>query len=821
MEQLLEALSLDGYTAKRETLAADIYGARLTRRGFVKAGGMMMVGFGLLRGGVARAAARADGNAFDVSLPQSWIEIRPDNTVLYRTGKSDFGQGTIYTAYRQLIADELDITFESITTVVTADTDTTPEGGGTFGLLGEGTPNIRKAAAYTRQALLQLASQKLSVPKEQLKTVDGVVYGSGKQVSYGDLVKEQSLQLTIPVTGDLTSIFGLRITGNPPLKPVSEMKVVGKSYKNSIVSSKVKAEELWVTNVKLPGMLHARVVHPTTLGSHLVEAGEVDKSKFPNTQLVVKGDLVAVVAPTQWEAVQASWQVAAATKWTEWKGLPGKEKVYEHLRNDSDWKAAPVAAGRKNKGTTAPALKKSSKKLEATYRLPYWKHAPIGPTLAVADYKPDGSVTVHTHTQNSQALRGQIAMMLGTTVNNVVVKTYPGAGHYGRSNGGNAGAEDEAVILSKELGKPVRVQWMRNDEMQWSTQSPVAFADVRVGLDADGAITAYEIDHFMPAGQDDRMIGAVIAGLPTMDAPSEKGKMLDSIRNGISDQWLYETVPNLVERAHGTYQVGQKKSPMAIGLRDHSMRTPGQFQQNFPREMAISEAAALAGADPLQFRIHHAKDERLLTVLKRLKEESGWQVRTTAVSAETSGVVRGHGVSAMLRSGTYWGCACEVLVNLETGWVKVDKYTIVLDPGIVVNPEQLKRQVEGGAMMGLSIALHEEVPFNESAITAANWLSYPILTMAEIPEFKVVLLHHPEVGTMGQGSEAANALGASAIASAVFDATGKPMRQLPLRPEYVKKMLAGDSEINRIPPLHEDSNQNAVPQSGPPAASKV
>jgi CO/xanthine dehydrogenase Mo-binding subunit len=821
MEQLLEALSLDGYASKPETLAAEIYGAKLTRRGFVKAGGMMIVGFGLLRGGVARAAARADGNAFDVSLPQSWIEIRPDNTVLYRTGKSDFGQGTIYTAYRQLIADELDITFESITTIVTADTDTTPEGGGTFGLLGEGTPNIRKAAAYTKQALLQLASEKLGVPKEQLKTVDGVVYGRGEQVSYGDLVKEQSLQLTIPVTGDLTSIFGLRITGDPPLKPVSEMKVVGKSYKNSIISSKVKADELWVTNVKLPGMLHARVVHPTTLGSHLVEAGEVDKSKFPNTQLVVKGDLVAVVAPTQWEAVQASWQVAAATKWTEWKGLPGKEKVYEYLRNDSDWKVTPIAAGLKNKGTTAPALKKSSKKLEATYRLPYWKHAPIGPTLAVADYKPDGSVTVHTHTQNAQALRGQIALMLGTTVSNVVVKTYPGAGHYGRSNGGNAGAEDEAVILSKELGKPVRVQWMRNDEMQWSTQSPVAFADVRVGLNADGAITAYEIDHFMPAGQDDRMIGAVIAGLPTMDAPSEKGKMLDSIRNGISDQWLYETVPNLVERAHGTYQVGQKKSPMAIGLRDHSMRTPGQFQQNFPREMAISEAATLAGADPIQFRIDHAKDERLLTVLKRLKEESGWQVRTTAASAETPGVVRGHGVSAMLRSGTYWGCACEVLVNLETGLVKVDKYTIVLDPGIVVNPEQLKRQVEGGAMMGLSIALHEEVPFNESAITAANWLLYPILTMAEIPEFKVVLLHHPEVGTMGQGSEAANALGASAIASAVFDGTGKPMRQLPLRPEYVKKMLAGDAEINRIPPRHDDFNQNALPQSGPPAASKV
>ena len=545
-------------------------------------------------------------------------------------------------------------------------------------------------------------------------------------------------------------------------------------------------------------------------------------TKFPNTQLIVKGDLVAVVAPTEWEAIQASWQVAGDTKWTEWKGLPGKDKVYDHLRDESDWKAAPVAKGRKNTGDTKAAMDTSAKKLEATYRLPYWKHAPIGPTLALADYKTDGSVTVHTHTQNAQALRGQIAMMLGTSINNVVVKTYSGAGHYGRSNGGNAGAEDEAVILSKELGKPVRVQWMRNDEMQWSTQSPVAFADVRIAVGTDGKISAYEIDHFMPAGQDDRMIGAVIAGLPTMAAPSEKGRMLNTIANGPSDQWLYDTVANLTERAHGTYQVGQKNSPTAIGLRDHTMRTPGQFQQNFPREMAMSEAAGLAGADPLQFRIDHAKDERLITVLKHLKEEAGWEARPTpapTAASTTSGTVRGHGVSAMFRSGTYWGCACEVSVNLETGAVKVDKYTIVLDPGIVVNPEQLRRQVQGGAMMGLSIALHEEVPFNESGITAQDWYSYPILTMAEIPEFKVVILHRPEFGTMGQGSEAANALGASAIASAVFDATGKPMRQIPLRPAYVKKMLAANSDTNRVPPRHDEPAKTG--SSASPAASTL
>jgi nicotinate dehydrogenase subunit B len=771
---------------------SEVYGARLSRRSFVKAGGVLVVGFGFFGARGAKAAGRMDGNAFDASLPQSWIEIHPDNTVLFRTGKSDFGQGTIYTAYRQIVADELDMPFEAITTVVSADTDTTPEGGGTFGLLGEGTPNIRKAAAYTRLAILQLASEELGVPKDQLKTGDGKVSGGGKVIAYGDLVKDQELKLTIPVTGDLTSIFGLRINGDPPLKPASELKVVGKSYKNSIVTSKVRHEELWVTNVRLPGMLHGRVVHPATLGSRLVQVGTLDQAKFPNSKVVVKGDLVAVVAPTEWEAVQASWSLAKSTKWSEWKGLPGKDKIYQSLREESDWKAAPVAKSRKSKGDVATGAQASKKTLVATYELPYWKHAPIGPTLAVADYRPDGTVTVHTHTQNAQALRGQIAMMLGTTVDKVVVKTYPGAGHYGRSNGGNAGAEDEAVLLSKELGKPVRVQWMRNDEMQWSTQSPAAFSDVKIGLDEHGRITAYEIDHYQPAMQDDRLIGAVLAGLPTMPAPGPKGGMINNIANGSSDQWLYDSVANLDERCHGTFQVGQQKSPIAVGLRDHSMRTPGQFQQNFPREMAMNEAAALAGADPLQFRIDHAKDERLLNVLQHLQAESGWESRRTPnpkAASTGSTAVRGQGMSAMFRSGTYWACACDVTVVPATGVVKLEKYTVVLDPGIVVNPEQLKRQVEGGAVMGISIALHEEVNFNESAITTADWSSYPIATMAEIPEIKVVMLHRPEVGYYGQGSEAANALAASAIASAVFDATGKPMRRMPLRPAHVMEML--------------------------------
>jgi nicotinate dehydrogenase subunit B len=773
----------------------NIFGAALSRRQFVKAGGALVVGFGLVGPRFLKADTAQSPplkNSLDPSLPSSWIEIHPDNTVLIRTGKNDFGQGSTFTAYRQIVADELSVPFEAITTVIQGDTDCTPDGSGAFDFLGRGTPNIRKAAAYTYQALLDLASEKLGVAKEKLSVKDGVVSGGGKSISYGDLVKDQQLKLTIPVKGDLTSIIGLTIDGNPPMKPVSEYTVIGKSFKNSVIASKVAAKETWATDVRLPGMLHARVIHPKTLGSTLVSAGQVDKSKFPNAQVIVKGNLVGVVAPTEWEAMDAADQVAKDTKWTEWKGLPGSDKLYQHLREEADWKSAPVANGGANKGDAGPVLSAAHKKLSATYQLPYLKHAPIGPTMAVADVKPDGTVHIYTHNQNPQELRGEIAMMLGTTADHVVVHAYPGPGHYGRSNGGNAGAEDEAVILSQAVGKPVRVQWMRADDMQWSTQSPAAFSDIKIALDDKGKISAYQAEHYMPAMQDDRLVGAVLAGLPTMPAPDVHNDFITSIANGIADPWVYAPVQNVTEHGLGTYQVGQKASPIAVGLRDHSMRTPTQFQQNFPRELAMNEAAALAGADAIQFRMDHASEERVIGVLKAVRDASGWETRPSprpkAVSTGST-PVRGRGVSLMLRSGTYWACVCQIAVTPSTGKIAVEKYTIAVDPGIVINPAQLKRQVEGGAVMGISLALLEEVTFDESAITQDDWVGYPILTMADIPEIKVVLLNNPKVGAYGGGSEAANALAAPAIAAALHDATGKIVRRLPLKPDYVQAAL--------------------------------
>ncbi len=768
----------------------NILGATLSRRSFLGAGGALIVALGLKPG---EGNAANDGNSLDATQVNSWIEINADNTLLIRTGKCDFGQSSIYTAYRQIVAEELDVPVEAITSVVSGDTDRTPDGGGTFGLLRTNVLNLRKAAAYTREAALELAARQLGVPRPQLAVADGVISGGGKSVTYGALVAGKLLQLNIPVSGQLTGFMGLQVTGDPPLKAPSSYKVIGQPVKNPSLRPKISGEMTWVNDVKLPGMLHARVVHPATLGSKLISAGTVDKAQFPTARVVVIGNLVGVVAENEWEAILASMSVAGTTKWTEWKGLPTHEKLFEHLQKSVDWNEIPATKGA-SQGNAAEVVTATTKMHHATYFMPYFKHAPISPSVSLADVKADGSVTLHTHSQNPQFLRMAIAKMLGKPESDVVVRTYPGAGHYGRSNGGNAGSEDEAVLLSRAVGKPVRVQWMRPDDMQWSTQSSTSMSVISIALDESGKIQAYQADHSGPPMQDDRPIGAVLAGLPTIEAPSPTNpSRLHSTTMGVADRWVYSAIPNVAEAGHGTYQIGQRESPIAVGLRDHSMRTPIQFQQNFPREIAISETAALAKADALQFRIDHTNEERFRVILARLREESAWDTRASPspnASAKGLSPVRGRGVSIMLRENGYWACAAHIAVTPDEGAVKVERLTLVVDPGVVVNPLQLKRQAQAGSLMGVSQALHEEVTFDEGAVTSTNWAAYPILNISEMPDLKVVIAARPEFGVYGQGSEGANACAASAIAAAFFDATGKPARRIPLTPDHVKTMLA-------------------------------
>jgi len=773
-----------------DRLQLNIHGARLSRRAFLGAGGSLVAVLALgPRFGVAKTT-----NSLDPSRPASWIEINADNTFLIRTGKCDFGQSSIYTAYRQIVAEELCVPLEAITSVIAGDTDRTPDGGGTFALLGTNVLNLRKAAAYTREAVLVLAAERFGVPRDVVTAENGVISGAGKKASYGEILSGQELVLEIPVSGEMTGFSGLVVTGDPPLKNPADYTVVGQAVKNPVIRPKVSGEMTWVSDVKLPGMLHARVIHPATLGSTLVSAGKLDSSRFPNSRLVSIGNLLAVVSPDEWEAVKAARAVAAGTRWSPWQGLPGSDRLEEHLREEVDWNEVAPTQGSVNQGDVGA---EASKVHAASYFVPFQKHAPIGPTVSLADVRPDGSVTVHTHSQNPQYLRSLIAKMLSQSEDAVVIRTYSGPGHFGRSNGGNAGSEDEAVLLSRQLGVPVRVQWMRADDMQWSTQSSAMLSDIRIGLDQAGRIVTYQAVHSGPPMQDDRPIGAVLAGLSTIAPPApDNPSPVHTSAIFIADVWAYEAVANVSETGRGTYQIGQKASPIAVGLRGHSMRTPIQYQQNFPREAAISEAAALAGADALQFRIDHATDPRVKAVLERLRAESAWDTRpspSTSARSEGSEVVHGRGVSFMYRENGYWACAAHVAVTPATGVVKVERITLVCDPGIVVNPLQLRRQAEAGCLMGVSQALYEEVAFDRSSITITDWRSYPILTAADAPEVNVVLAPHEGASIYGQGSESANALALGSIAGAFFDATGKPARRIPLRPDYVKAMLAKSS----------------------------
>jgi nicotinate dehydrogenase subunit B len=791
-------------SATKET-TIDVFGATLTRGALVKGGGALVAGLSVAGAGFGATAAKAapdDGgtSSLDPTLPSSWLDINADNTIVLRTGKIELGQGSASTAFAMITAEELNVPYTAITQVIMGDTDRTPDGGFSAGYMGGGSPNVRLVAAYVYQALLQVASTQLGVPVASLTVTNGVVTGGGKSVSYGQLVSGQQLNLTIPVTGPLPNgAFGVSVLGNPPTKPVSDYQVIGQSIPMRTIPPIVTGTATYVGDVTLPGMLHARVVHPKTLGSSLISVGKLDKSQFPHTQIVVKGNLVAVVDPLEYVAIEAASLLAAKTQWTEWTGLPGSDNLYGALRK-LPWQA-PTQGGANN-GQPAAAIAGAAKTLSATYEYPFEKHAPIGPTAAVADYRSDGTVWVYSHSANPQAQRTVIAQMLNTSPANVIVRNFDGSGHYGRSNGGSTGAEEEAVIISQIVGKPIRLQWMRWDDMQWSTQHSPQISDVQAGLDAHGNLVAYTANHYAPGGQDDRPVGALLAGLPTMAAPGSStpppANFIQYTSWGMSDTWVYNLLPNALEQAFGSYQVGTNPSlpqnfDTQVGLRAHSMRTPGQRQQNFVREAFFNEVASAAGMDPFQFRLNNTNAPRLISVINSVKEAAGWETRPSpSPSAATTGSkpLVGQGCSVMLRSNAYWACVAQVTVVPKTGKVKVTHITTAVDPGIVVNPHQLRRMAEGGATMGTSETLHEEVHFNTGAITDHDWVTFPILRMIELPVIKVVIINNPSVGAYGAGGEGPNGFVPAAIVSAVFDATGKMPRRLPLIPGYIRALMS-------------------------------
>ena len=772
-------------TLKTETSSDSLGTTTVTRRGFVIMGGALFVSFVLPPG--LSAMATESQTSPDPTLLASWLEIRDDNTIVMRTGRTETGTG-MSAYYAQVIAEELRVRPNAVSLIL-GDTDQTPDGGYSAGFLS-GMINVRKVAAYTYQALLGLAATRLGVPASGLTVTDGIVSGGGKSIPYGQLVQGQHLELKVPVSGkptkvnqaDFTGVTGLdgfSVTGDPPIKPVSQYQVIGTSYPVPGIPDKVTGKTQWSCDVTLPGMLHARMVRPATLGSTLISVGEVDKKQFPTAEVVRKGNLVAVVSPNEWEAISAVRSVAAATKWTDWAGLPGSENLTEELR-EYKW-GAPAGTRGKAADVTA-AMASAAKTISATYEQPYVRHAPIGPFLALADVRSDGSVTVWTHSAQSQGLRARIANTLSVPVEKVVVRWLEHSGQYGRTTFGGDGAEGDAVILSHLTGKPVRVQWTLQEDLAWSSVSPGWVADIKAGLDVNGRLIAIHSAAYAPQPFDARLLGAILAGMPSTTTGAG---------GFIATEWPYDKIQNRLEEAYGMPNLGTESA--AGGLRGNIMRTPGQRQQNFVLEGLMNEGAAAASADPIQFRLNHTTDQRLIDILNATARAAGWEPRPSphqSARRTGSGPVTGRGVCIMVRSNAYWVGIAEIAVIPATGAVQVTKFTIGVDCGKIINPRQLDRCMKSGVVMGLSEALKEEVTFDKGKVTSTDWSRYRILTMEEMPEIKVVQISRDDKG-FGGGSEAANAVGPPAVAAAFFDATGVQPRRIPLTQAYVTRLLKG------------------------------
>ncbi len=772
-------------SATGETVDNSVLAATITRRGFVKMGGALFVSAILSPGFSAKGAESAEG--IDPTLLASWLEIRNDNTIVARTGRTETGTGASG-YYAQAIAEELNVRPETISLIM-GDTDKTPDGGYSAGFLF-GMNNVRKVAAYTHQALLGLAATQLGVPISNLTVADGVVSGGGKSITYGQLVEGQHLDLKIPVEGILPRIDaaewmgvkgldGITVTGEPPMKAMNQFKVIGTSYPVPSISDKVTGKTTWSCDVVLPGMLHARMVRPATVGSTLISVGELDKKRFPTAEVVRKENLVAVVSPDEWEALSAARAVATSTKWTDWAGLPGSGNLTKTLR-EYKWSAPSESKGKSDE--VKAALASAAKTIDSTYEQPYVRHAPIGPYLAVADVRSDGSVTVWTHSAQSQGLRTRIAYMLSVPVEKVVVRWLEQSGQYGRTTFGGDGAEADAVILSQLTGKPVRVQWTLQEDLAWSTASPGWVSDIKAGLDANDRVTLIQSAFYSPHESDARLLGAILSGMPT--TTSKPGMW-------IATEWPYEKIHTKLEEAYGMPNISADSA--YGGLRGNIMRTPGQRQQNFALEGLMNECAAAVKADPIQFRKDHTTEPRLIELLDAAAKAARWEPRPSPhreARKTGSGAVSGRGMCIMLRENAYWVGIAEVEVAPTTGALKVTRFTIGVDPGKVINPRQLDRCMRSGVAMGLSEALKEEVTFDESKVTSTNWSRYKILTMEELPEIKVVQISRDDKG-FGGGSEAANAVVPPAVGAAIFDATGVHPRRIPLTADYVAHLLKG------------------------------
>jgi len=755
---------------------------QVSRRGFLKSTGGLVVSFSFSAPISQLLAQSPDLPAVEPEATQldSWLAVAQDGSVTVFTSKVELGTG-IETALAQIVADELDVPFQKIQ-MDWGDTAKSVDQGMTVAsrTLERAGPQLRQAAAAARQQLLKLAAARLEASAEQLTVRDGVVSVAGnqaKKVSYGELIGGKRFNLKIIATGEG---WDMKVAPEARAKDPKEYKIVGTSVPRIDLPPKFTGEYTYIQDVRIPGMLHGRVVRPAVVNS---KPSSIDESSIRHIAGIVKvvqqENFVGVVAETEWAAIQAARALKVTWSPPAEKLPANKDELDAYLKTTK----SVIDMNPVKKGNVDEALSSASRTFQATYRWPFQLHGMLGPSCAVADVRADRA-TVWTGTQAPFMTRDKLATLLGLPKKNVRVIHKEAAGCYGRLEPDDV--PEDAALMSRAVGRPVRVQWTREDEHGWSPKGPPHLISVRAGVDSQGKVIVWDyLDRSFP-WTDAR--GVLLASRQVGLKPADPG------------------FPNGATSAGEVYQFANQKiaaqnlpwqTAGPIPLRTCNLRSPGQPARCFASEGFMDELASALGVDAVEFRLRYlGENKRLREVLVAAAQKAGWKERPSPAPSSAGPKLAGRGIAITDRAGAMVAAVAEVEVDKPTGKIAVKRITIAHDCGRIVNPDGVKNQSDGNVIQGVSRTLFEEVQFDATSVKSLDWKSYPIISFQNIPSIEIVLINRPEMEALGAGEPSIVPVPA-AIANAVFDATGVRFREVPLTPERVLSALKSGPAPNQ------------------------
>ena len=745
-----------------------------SRRAVLKAGGALVVSVGMPIGldtviGINAANAQGARPPLTPDQLSSYIAVNADGSVSAFFGKADMAQG-LYAGIGQIVAEELDVPFKSVT-VIMGNTASSVNQGGASGSTGIqlGGKQMRMAAAEARRVLVEMAAAKLGVGADTLKVNDGVVSDGSKSTTYAELIGGR--YFNVPLDWNKEYGNGLYAPGKAKPKDYREHKIVGQPLKRDDIAPKVYCQQDFVTDVKVPGMVHGRVIRPPVAGATPVSVDESSIKDIPGAKVVRDKDLLGVVADNEWNAIKAAQALKVEWSQAQPPFVDNAGAVYDHIRK-ADVRKRTVE---KENGNVDEAFKSAARVIEAEYEWPFQSHASMGPGCGVVAINGD-EATVWTGSPKPHYCRDGVAALLGMSADKVEAHSFAGSGAYGRNDAGEACME--AAVLARAVGKPVRVQYMRSQGTGWDPKGPASIHRARAAVDASGKVVAYEYaskgfsrldmnsNESKPwdvlAGH---LLGVALKSGDAFGAPAES-YAFDNKRLS------WETIAPLLDRA----------SP----LRTSHLRDPVGPQIHFASESFMDEVAAALAVDPVEFRLRHVKDARDIAVIKAAAEKAGWQTRPSPRRDQTGTKVSGRGIAYAQRGGTRVAVVAEVDVDRASGKIWARKFTVAHDCGQIINPNTLKQTIEGNVIQGTSRTLWEEVAFDRKNVTSVDWVTYPILDITEAPQtIDVVLINHPELAPTGAGEPSSRPI-AAAIGNAIFDATGVRLRRVPFTPDKVR-----------------------------------